>query len=166
VSVNCVILQPSYIPWRGYFHQIQKADVFVFYDDVQYDKQGWRNRNIIKTPHGPKWLTIPVHTKGVRSKGLRTMDIRICWNTEWNREHWHTVQTMYAMTPYFEQYAPMLEAHYARTPTYLADFTIDTTIAIARALGIEHTRFIRSSALHVDGGRTAELNSGAADWEN
>jgi hypothetical protein len=60
-----VILQPSYIPWRGYFHQIQKADVFVFYDDVQYDKHGWRNRNRIKTHQGPIWLTIPVHKKGV-----------------------------------------------------------------------------------------------------
>ena len=60
-----VILQPSYIPWRGYFHQIAKADVFVFYDDVKYDKHGWRNRNRIKTPSGSQWLTIPVFSKGV-----------------------------------------------------------------------------------------------------
>src|SRR5580698_9658355 len=59
-SMNCVILQPSYIPWRGYFHQIQKADLFIFYDDVNFDKDGWRNRNRIKTAQGTKWLTIPV----------------------------------------------------------------------------------------------------------
>ena len=52
--MKCVILQPSYIPWRGYFHQIHKADVFVFYDDVQYDDWGWRNRNRIKTEGAAK----------------------------------------------------------------------------------------------------------------
>ena len=50
--MKCVILQPSYIPWRGYFHQIEKADLFVFYDDVQYDDRGWRNRNRVKTEQG------------------------------------------------------------------------------------------------------------------
>ncbi len=58
------ILQPSYIPWRGYFHQIARSDLFIFYDDVQYDKHGWRNRNRIKTPSGARWLTIPVHSAG------------------------------------------------------------------------------------------------------
>src|SRR5437660_864197 len=67
--MNCVILQPSYIPWRGYFHQIRKADIFVFYDDVQYDKHGWRNRNRIKTRNGPAWLTIPVQSGGAVSQG-------------------------------------------------------------------------------------------------
>ena len=68
--MNCVILQPSYIPWRGYFHQIKKADLFIFYDDVQYDKHGWRNRNRIKTQQGSQWITIPVYSKGVVEKGI------------------------------------------------------------------------------------------------
>ena len=54
------ILQSNYIPWVGYFSLISKSDLCVFYDDVQYTKQDWRNRNLIKTPRGPKWLTIPV----------------------------------------------------------------------------------------------------------
>jgi hypothetical protein len=61
-KMKCVILQPSYIPWRGYFHQILKSDIFVFYDDVQYDKHGWRNRNRIKTHQGVIWLSIPVYS--------------------------------------------------------------------------------------------------------
>ena len=61
--MNVVILQPSYIPWRGYFGQIRTADLFIFYDDVQYDKHGWRNRNQIKTAQGKQWLTIPVNSK-------------------------------------------------------------------------------------------------------
>ena len=63
-----LFLQPSYIPWRGYFHQIQKADLFVFYDDVQYDKGGWRNRNRIRTRDGASWITIPIKRNRFESK--------------------------------------------------------------------------------------------------
>ena len=57
------ILQPSYLPWLGYFDQIYHADTFVLYDDVQFDKGGWRNRNRIKTSQGVQWLTVPVLEK-------------------------------------------------------------------------------------------------------
>ena len=80
--MNVVILQPSYIPWRGYFDQIRRADLFVFYDDVQYDKHGWRNRNQIKTAHGKQWLTIPVNSKGVTG-GIPIKDVRIDWSKPW-----------------------------------------------------------------------------------
>ena len=62
--MRVVILQPSYLPWLGYFDQLYKSDVFVLYDDVQYDKHGWRNRNRIKTDKRPLWLTVPVLTHG------------------------------------------------------------------------------------------------------
>ena len=68
--MNVVILQPSYIPWRGYFDQIRRADLFVFYDDVQYDKRGWRNRNQIKTASGKQWLTVPVYSHGAQTKNI------------------------------------------------------------------------------------------------
>src|SRR5580704_5319561 len=79
IAMTCVFLQPSYIPWRGYFHQIQKADVFVFYDDVQYDKHGWRNRNRIKTSQGPQWLTIPVNKKGNVASKRAIQEVEISW---------------------------------------------------------------------------------------
>ena len=53
---TAVVLQPGYLPWLGFFDQLRRADVFVYYDDVQYDKHGWRNRNRIKTARGPRWL--------------------------------------------------------------------------------------------------------------
>lgn len=55
-----VVLQPSYLPWLGFFDQMRRSDVFVYYDDVQFDKHGWRNRNRIKSPTGPVWLTVPI----------------------------------------------------------------------------------------------------------
>jgi hypothetical protein len=145
--MNCVILQPSYIPWRGYFHQICKADVFVFYDDVQYDKHGWRNRNRIKTTQGIRWLTIPVLSSGVVSGQTPINRVRVNWDRQWNSSHLATLRQSYSKAPYFRQYEPLLLDFYARTPEFLVDFTIETTITLARELGIGTTKFVRSSAL-------------------
>lgn len=156
--MNCVILQPSYIPWRGYFHQIYKADLFVFYDDVQFDKRSWRNRNRIKTTQGSQWLTIPVYSKGAQTENIPIHQIRICWDAPWNREHWTAIKLAYHKAPHFRTYAPLLESFYQQHPALLADFTIDMTIALAKALGIHHTQFIRSSELkNIQGARTERL---------
>ena len=158
--MNAVILQPSYIPWRGFFDQVRKADLFVFYDDVQYDKRGWRNRNRIKTPSGPLWLTIPVLAKGAQTEHIPIHEIRVCWDEPWNKAHWKSIQMAYAKAPYFKQYAAPLEEIYATQPEYLADFTIELTIFLARALGIQHTCFLRSSQIpEVEGAKTARLIS-------
>lgn len=155
--MNCVILQPSYIPWRGYFDQIRRADVFVFYDDVQYDKHGWRNRNRVKTVNGPQWLTIPVAKKGNVAEHLLIKDIPICWDTPWNVKHWATISQSYRKAPHFKGYAPALEHYYQMRPEFLADFTIEFTIALAGQLGITNTCFRRSSELDVPGSKTDRL---------
>jgi hypothetical protein len=156
--MNVVILQPSYIPWRGVFDQIQRADLFVFYDDVQYDKRGWRNRNQIKTPHGKQWLTIPVYSRGAQTQNIPIHQIRIVWETPWNEIHFKAIQQAYSRAPYFERYRPLLESFYQRRDEFLADLTIEFTIALARELGNTHTRFIRSSEIEgVTGQKTARL---------
>src|SRR5688572_22648567 len=155
--MNVVILQPSYIPWRGVFDQIQRADLFVFYDDVQYDKRGWRNRNLIKTPQGPQWLTIPVANKGAIVNHIPINTVPIVWDRDWAYTHWRTLTCCYSPAPHFQVYAPLLEPFYTNRPGMLADFTIETTIALARLLGINHTRFLRSSDLTVSGSRTERL---------
>ena len=155
--MTVVILQPSYIPWRGYFDQIRRADLFVFYDDVQYDRRGWRNRNRIKTAQGPQWLTIPVHARGSR-EGIPVKEIRIDWSTGWSRKHLKALSLAYGRAPHFADYLPVLESFYARRDEYLADFTIETTIALSRELGLTSTRFLRSSELpEIGGARTERL---------
>lgn len=155
--MNVVILQPSYIPWRGYFDQIHRADLFIFYDDVQYDKHGWRNRNRIKTPQGGQWLTIPVHTRGVVTENIPINQVEIAWEHNWNERHWRAIRETYSKAPYYSTYAPWLEEVFQRRPALLADFTIPLTIEIARLLGIEHTRFLRSSTLNAQGQKTDRL---------
>ena len=155
--MNVVILQPSYIPWRGYFDQILQADLFIFYDDVQYDKHGWRNRNQIKTAQGEQWLTIPVHSKGV-TEGIPIKDVRIDWSKLWSKKHLKSLKFAYAKAPYLAKYYSWLESIYNRRDEYLADFTIETTIELARILGIDKTKFMRSSSLEgVNGIKTDRL---------
>jgi hypothetical protein len=155
--MKCVILQPSYIPWRGYFDQINQADVFVFYDDVQYDKHGWRNRNQIKTTNGKKWLTIPVHSHGVVTQHIPIHQVQITWNAPWNESHSKALKLAYGKAPYFEKYEPLLNQFFSRRDELLSDFTIEFTIALARELGNQHTRFLRSSELTLTGQRTDRL---------
>ena len=155
--MNVVILQPSYIPWRGYFHQVYLADLFIFYDDVQYDKHGWRNRNQIKTAQGKQWLTIPVHSKGV-TEGVSIKDVRIDWSKPWAKNHLKALTISYNKSPYFKDYLPLLESFYGRQDEFIADFTIETTIALSRELGITSTRFLRSSELGgIEGQKTDRL---------
>ncbi|MGB8215559.1 MAG: WbqC family protein [Anaerolineales bacterium] len=155
--MNCVILQPSYIPWRGYFDQINRADVFVFYDDVQYDKHGWRNRNQIKTAQGRQWLTIPVHSGGVVEKSIPIRQVEIDWSKPWNKAHWKALTFAYGRAPFFQEYAGLLEPFYQRKDVFLADLTIELTVALAGALGIRRTRFVRSSELQASGQKTDRL---------
>ncbi len=155
--MNVVILQPSYIPWRGYFDQIRRADLFIFYDDVQYDKHGWRNRNQIKTTQGKQWLTIPVHSGGA-TEGLLIKDAKIDWSKPWAKNHWKALTFAYAKAPYFRRYAPLLEPFYQRKDSLLADFTIDLTVALAREIGISAPRFMRSSEIPgISGEKTDRL---------
>ena len=155
--MKLAIIQPSYIPWRGYFHQIRKADVFMFYDDVQYDKHGWRNRNRVKTANGTIWLTIPVVAQGNVVEHTPITEIR-CASEGWRRKHWATLQQSYGRAPHFERYAPLLESFYAQRQDRLAELTIDLTRRLARELGIADTRFVRSSELSgIEGSGTDRL---------
>lgn len=157
--MNCVVLQPSYIPWRGYFDQIARADVFVFYDDIQYDKHGWRHRNRVKTPDGSKWISIPSHCKGVVSQHVPLNQVNICWDQAWNRKHLAMLTHCYKRAPYFAQYEPMLREFYERHDNLLVDFTIPLTKALAECLSIRGKRFLRSSEMGIGGGKTERLVS-------
>jgi hypothetical protein len=112
------IMQPSYIPWRGYFSLISQADTFVFLDNVQYTKNDWRNRNRVVTSSGQKFLTIPVQTKGFPKliKDVKVSDKR------WNIKHFKTINQNYSKSKYFEKYKSAIKELYsACSYEYLID---------------------------------------------
>lgn len=154
--MRCAVLQPSYIPWRGYFDLIHRCDLHVFYDDVQYEYGGWRNRNRIKTASGVRWLTVPVHHKGHIREARPINRTQIAYELPWVRRHLGTIKHAYGHTPYFREFFPILEEAILRQPHFLSDLTIDLSIKLARALGI-NTEFARSSDIGSEGKRTERL---------
>lgn len=154
--MRCVILQPSYIPWRGYFDQISKADVFVFYDDVQFDKGGWRHRNKIYTQAGPMWLTIPVKHKGHLRDILQIKDVAVDWNKNWIVKHWRSICQTYTKSPFFDEVSSILQPFYQSHPETLCELVIPLTIRLAEFMGFS-TKFLRSSEMGIGGGQTERL---------
>jgi hypothetical protein len=149
-----VVLQPSYLPWLGYFDQLYKSDVFVLYDDVQFDKHGWRNRNRIKTPSGPQWLTVPVLTRGQGKPTNR--DIRIDARQPWGPKHLQALRANYARAPAFDEVFARVEAVLCQSWTSLFDLNCASLEVVCDLLGLR--RDIRfSSRLGVPGQRTERL---------
>lgn len=98
------ICQSNYIPWKGYFDLIHDVDVFLFYDDVQFTKNDWRNRNKVKTATGLQWITIPVGTNLNRLVCEVSLD-----NPRWQGKHWKTLMQLYCNTPFFRSYLSFFE---------------------------------------------------------
>src|SRR5438046_4323553 len=94
---KAAIVQSNYIPWKGYFDLIRRVDEFILYDDVQYTRRDWRNRNLIKTPQGLRWLTIPVEVKGKYYQSIR--DTKIA-DPVWAASHWQTIVHNYGRAPH------------------------------------------------------------------
>ncbi|OAB63467.1 hypothetical protein AY599_17280 [Leptolyngbya valderiana BDU 20041] len=101
------ILQSNYIPWKGYFDLIASVDEFILYDDMQYTRRDWRNRNKIKTPNGLQWLTIPVKVKGRYYQRIRDTEID---GVDWTESHWMSLCQNYRRAPYFSEVAHHLES--------------------------------------------------------
>lgn len=147
------VLQPGYLPWLGFFDQLSRSDVFVFYDDVQYDKNGWRNRNRIKTPTGPHWLTVPVN---VTHLGQRICDVEIENRSSWGKKHLGSIRQFYAKTPHFKTYFPVLEDLLQRKWDKIVD--LDLVLIEQFMIWFEiKTEIHRSSALDVKGERNERL---------
>ncbi len=121
---SIAISQSNYIPWKGYFDMIAYVDEFVLYDDMQYTRRDWRNRNKIKTPTGLQWLTVPVQVKGRFKQTIRDT---ILLGADWSSLHWRTLSQNYAKAPYFDEVAVWLK------PIYLGE-TFETISELNRRL--------------------------------
>lgn len=151
-----LITQSNYIPWKGYFDAINFTDEFVIYDDMQYTKRDWRNRNKIKTPNGLQWLTIPVEVKGKYFQKIKETMIS---SNKWNKEHWNAIKINYASAPYFKQYKEFFEELYLNcTEQYLSDINFRFLSAICKLLDI-HTNFKWSSEFKLEGDKSEKLLS-------
>jgi len=149
------INQSNYLPWKGYFDIIHDVDVFIFYDDVKYTKNDWRNRNKIKGANGSFWLSAPVSKESVR---LRIDQVQLK-DPSWQAKHFESIKSHYRNAPHFDEFIEFLVSIYKRKVwTNLSELNHFTTKEICKTLGIK-TEFLLSSDFELQGEKTDRLIS-------
>ncbi|SFF28366.1 WbqC family protein [Thermoflexibacter ruber] len=153
--MRVAVLQSNYLPWKGYFDIINSVDVFVYYDEVQYTKNDWRNRNKLYGKNGEFWLTIPIHKDAVKQK---ISQVRI-ENPFWQEQHFKSIYLTYKRSPFFHQIEPLIhEVYIEKKWELLIDIDRYFIEKIARIVGIQ-TKFIDSKNFDLQGDRVERLVS-------
>lgn len=148
------ISQSNYIPWKGYFDIISAVDEFILYDDMQFTRRDWRNRNLIKTPQGVQWLSIPVRTKGRYHQKISDTEID---GTDWAVAHWKAVTQNYRRAPYFSEIVAWLEPLYLEQSfTHISQLNRHFIESICNYLSIK-TKLTSSSDYELIEGKTERL---------
>jgi hypothetical protein len=161
------IVQSCYVPWKGYFDLVNSVDEFILYDDRQFTRRDWRNRNRIKTRDGSRWLTVPVHSRGLYEQRI---DETLISDSGWADVHWKTIVHSYAAAPYFAEYRDQIEEAYRAVAGERRLSLVNRRLleTFADILGIR-TRLSWSTDYHVDGTKTDRLvalceAAGATDY--
>jgi WbqC-like protein family len=139
--MKVAIHQPQYLPWLGYLAKWAAADLFVFLDTVQYEKNGWQNRNRIKTPDGARWLTVPVRAR----LGMRIADVAIDGEQPWPTRHLRAIERAYGEAPYWRASRDALAACYAERWECLAPAAVASAELLAREIGVSTPTRLASS---------------------
>lgn len=154
MTKKVAISQSNYIPWKGYFDMIASVDVFVLYDDMQYTKRDWRNRNKIKTESGSKWLSVPVNVKG---KYYQKINETIVSDASWQRSHLSSLQQSYKSAPGYRELMVWLEPIFQNElPPTLSEVNRIFIDEICGILGIT-TQILDSRDFELADGKTERL---------
>ena len=147
------IHQPEYLPYIGFFERMADADIFVLLDDVGYQKNGFINRNKIKTEKGPKWITVPVKN---RSSNLKINEVLIDNSKDWQASQWNSIAAAYSKSPYFKEYSKFFEQTFNKKWERIADLNFYLIENVAKLLGI-NSKIMKSSDLKISGKATERL---------
>jgi hypothetical protein len=148
------ILQPGFLPWLGFFDQMVRSDAFVIYDDVQFDKHGWRNRNRIKTANGIAWLTVPVRHSGQHGQEIRY--VLVDNSKHWSKKMIASISQAYARAAHREPYATQLASVLSEPWEFLIDLDIQLIRLMADWLEVT-TPVFKASDLDIGGTQSARL---------
>jgi len=153
--LKAVVLQSNYIPWKGYFDLINEADTFIFYDEVKYTKNDWRNRNKLLDKNDEFWLTIPISKLAVKQK---ISEVALP-NNGWQIDHYNTIMATYHNAPEKINLQPLLKQIYIENSWhYLSELNQYIIKAIARYIGLK-TKFIQSADYNLNGDKISRLIS-------
>jgi len=153
--MKIAIHQPAYLPWAGYFDKIRSVDLFIFLDNVQFQRGSFQNRNKIFSKHGPIWLTVPTLT----SKGYfeeKILDLKIDSNQRWQLKHFKSLCNNYSKAPMFKKIMPKIEGFYFNKEESLSQLCWDMLNVFNEILGIK-TPIIRASEIQGLNGKKSDL---------
>lgn len=140
------IHQPNYLPYLGFFDKMRKADIFIIYDDAQFNKEDFQHRNRIKIFHGWKWLTIPVDKKPLPIKEIRIKNDISLKGVRWMDSHIRDIKDNYKNSTYFSKYEKELEIIYNKEYNMLIDLNMSLILFLKRAFKI-NSNLVLSSEL-------------------
>lgn len=144
-------MQPTYLPWLGFFDMISKVDCFVLLDNVQFEKRSWQSRNRIKSPSGELLLSVPVMTRSKLSQNI--YEVELVEPQDFRNQHLKSIYRNYAKSEYFTEVFPILEDLYSLECSKLLDLNRELILGIAKYLGIR-TEIILGSQLTAKGSKT------------
>ncbi len=151
--MRVAIMQPTYLPWLGYFGMIDQVDTFIIFDSVQFAKRSWQQRNQIKTANGPKWLTVPISSKGKRGQLINEVEIDTTRNFQTTQIA--SLESNYRKSPYFLEYSPELFSLLEKSHVHLSELTVELIEWFCGMLGI--TTPIKYSSKMENAGTKADL---------
>lgn len=151
---NVAIMQPTFLPWVGYFALLDHVDLLILLDDVQFDKRSWQQRNRIKTAQGPQWLSVPVLTKGLRNQSI--MDAQVQDANRFCEMALKSIQHAYGKAPYYEAVCTAIEPAFIASRHGLCALNIALIEALAGLLDIS-TRVVKSSQTPVSSAKALRL---------
>ena len=141
--MKAVVLQSGYIPWLGYFDLMNQADVFVFFDDIQWTTRDWRNRNRVRTAQGWTWLTAPVKLEKPYYE-YDIKDVKLDNSDNWQEKHLGTFRTWYKKAPYFAEVYPLFDTILSKKQEFVVDLNYELIFAICNYIELKKTRFLFS----------------------
>ena len=144
-------MQPTYLPWMGYFEMVAEVDIFVLLDNVQFEKKSWQNRNRIKAKSGELILTVPTDTSKKFEQQIK--DVKITKDSGFAKKHLKSISLNYSRSKFFEKYFPSICELISNNNMSLSDLNHDLIVYIASQLGIT-TEIIRASHLDASGKST------------
>jgi len=144
--VTIAIHQPEHHPWLGFFKKMSQTDIFVFFDDIQYNSNGVQNRNYIKTNTGKMLLSVPVLSKF----DSKINEVKIDKTKNWSKKHKKSIMTNYSKTDFFEEYKNKIEEIYETEYKYLIELNTKVIKFFLNELKIK-TKIVFSSSLNLDG---------------
>jgi len=147
---SIAIMQPTFLPWIGYFSLLESVDEFVIFDHVQFEKRSWQQRNKIRTNDGDMWLSVPISTSGKQTQSIKDAEILYEGKRSPLVKIMNSIETNYKRAPFYNDYAAELNSILIRNPKYISNLNLDIIGWVCQKLQIITPRIL-SSELDVSG---------------